>query len=112
MVVGILYYSAKCNYCYDLMKLLKIHELDTLLRYERVDNMSLDELQKLKITAVPEIRLSESSDNKLIHSGVSNDNKFIHYHSEVSNDNKFIHSGTDAFTWVSNYIKKTRLSKI
>lgn len=87
MVVGILYYSTKCQYCDNLVNLLKVHELNTLLRYECTDRMNFDEIQRLSIVTVPAIKLFE-------------------------NDDKLIHSGVDSFVWASNCINKMKLPKI
>ena len=87
MPVGTLYYSKKCQYCDNLINLLKSYELNTLLRYECVDCMRIDEIEKLCIETVPAIKLFESND-------------------------KLIYSGVDAFVWASNCINKMKLSKI
>lgn len=86
-MLGYLYFSKKCSYCHDLMKLMESHKLLALFKLEMVDTKPIEELVKLQINTVP---------------------KMIIFLNEGNEQKKIDCEGPRAFEWVKDYLVNSR----
>jgi hypothetical protein len=80
---GCVYFSKKCNYCYDLMKLMENHGLTNFFKYESIDGMDPVQLTQLQLSEVPTLALIRNNNGK----------------KQVE-----IKEGKAAFEWVKQYL--------
>jgi hypothetical protein len=85
---GYLYYSIKCDYSRNIMKLMENHGLNKMFEYRCVDNMSLEEITQLQLNITPTLVMTNPNGKLQI------------YESE------------DAFVFIKNFLCSRRESLI
>jgi len=86
-MLGLLYYSNTCNYCYKLMTVMNNQGILQMFEGHNVDDISFDKLAQLGITQVPTIVINHIQNGQSI---------------------RGLHEKEKAFNWVENVIKNRR----
>lgn len=82
---GYIFYSKKCKFCYELMKLMENYGVNKIFQYECVDTLSIEQITQLQINQVPTIILMPNN-----------------------GANQTILEGKQAFEWVKQFIINRR----
>ena len=84
-MLGYVFYSKQCNFCYVLMKLMESHGINKMFKYECIDEWNPEQLTKFQLNTVPTLILG------------SNDGMA-----------QKILEGKDAFEWVKQFLINRR----
>ena len=90
-MIGYVYYSTKCKFCYDLMKLMENHGLNQLFKFESVDGWDVAQFTQLQIRETPTLAIITMNNGK---------------------KQMIVYEGKKAFEWVKQFLINKRDSAI